>query len=547
MWRSVCALALVAVLAAACSKKTPVPAPGAPQATASAAAPAPATGQEVRLVLHSTTGLDWTGNLDREGQLLAANLYRGLLVMTPDGNHAEPGAAASFEVDPDGTTYTFHLREGERWSDGQPVTAADFLASWKRSLAPGSGSASLASFRLIAGAPDFLEGRASDPASVAIAAPDQRTLTVRLARPFPLFPLAVAGAGFLPIPSHVLAAHPDDWSLPPHAVGNGPWVLAEWKPGQSARLTRNPAWQQEFSAGAPSSVQVSFVPDMDAGDALYRAGRADLVVGMVTMDTVRSLRAEKDPGLLLEPVYCVSYLAANLKRGPLADPNLRHAIHAAIDRERLTLQVLGLGQEPAWGMVPRVFADSQGYPARPAVPLDPQAARAALAKASTKGPVELVYNENAGNRLVAEAVQADLKSTLGLEVRLTGLEWKTFLATVQRGEFDLARYAWCAELPDPAEFVRLFHSEDQNNVGGYADATVDLMLEGLDREIELQARNRLVAEVEARLALEMPAIPLYGTTRVLLVRPCLRGVIPNPLEVLRLDRLDASGCGGPAP
>jgi len=515
-------LALLIALAA-CSREPPPPAPATP-APAAAAAPAP---REVRIVLHEPSTLDWRQGLDTEGTLVALSLHEGLFRWRPDGSGVEPGLATSHELSPDGLTWTFHLRPDATWSDGAPLTSADLLESWRACAAPDARC----------GAPEDVAAwlRAPD----GLSAPDATTLVVRLPTPWPLLPSVLATAPFLPLPRHAASDAPG--ALPFQGVSSGPWRLETYQAGQGARLVPNPRHPRAADRKA-AAIRLRFVQAETSGDDLFRAGDADLVFGMIPIERIRALRAAGAPELVTMPVACTYFLALRVDRPPLSDLRVRRALSAAVDRERLVLQVIGMGQEPLTGIVPTALWRAHGQQPPVEAAYDPTVARAALGDARPAEALPYLLNEGAGNLLIAQAVQRDVAEALGVTLELTTLEWGTLLARVNQGDFAIARMTWCAASPDPAEFVRSFGSKSPDNVFGFADPAVDEAIAALDRAGDLPTRLQAVRAIEARVLEGTPVVPLYSFARALLVRPCLKGLHPNPFDVQRWETLDASAC-----
>lgn len=533
-WRGF-ALGLLSVLAMAC-RGPGVPAASSRQETSTASSPDPSaapTPREFRVVVHAPKTLDWTAGADSETTQLALNLYEGLRAMTPDGKGTVAGAAGDPEVSADGRTLTFRLRDDARWSDGTPVEAADFVEAWTRCLGAGAECGVLEPFEKLLAGPDG-----------GFEAIDARTVRVRLARPHPMLPFALATTAFLPVPRAARAAHPSDWMLPPHAASNGAWRLATYRPGVEAVLEPNPH-HRAASTLKVDRVRVLFVQTLQNADDLFRSGAADLVYGMVPIERVREWRDKGDPRLVVWPAACTYFLALNTERGPTADPAFRRALAAGIDREKLALQVLGMGQTPATG-----FAPPSLWSSPPTAPPDAgfslgrarDAYRASTHAATPATPVPYLLNENAGNRMIAEAVQRDVQETLGVRLDLQALEWGALNDRLANGDFAVARMSWCAAAPDPAELVRPFRSTAPGNPSRYRSAEVDAALDRLAEAPTLAAREALVAEIEALLAADVAAIPLYHYARALLVRPCVKGLVPNAFDLQYFDRVDLSSC-----
>ena len=527
-------LAALVVASVACRGSTSKVEPEAGPAASATARPAPSqASRELRVALHAPKTLDWTAGLDMDGTVLTANLYEGLRVMAPDGKGTVPGAAGEPEVSADGRTWTFRLRDDARWSDGSPVTAADFVAGWTTCLADGAAcGVNEALPRLLA------------PPEGGYRALDDRTLEVRLARPWPLLPFALASTAFLPVPRSVQAAHPSDWMTPPAAVSNGPWRPGAYRPGVDAVL--QPNVHHRAAATLPlDRVRLTFVQTQQNGDDLFRAGALDVLVGRVPIERVRELRAKADPQLVVWPTACTYFLALNTREGPTADPAFRRALAAAVDREKLALQVLGMGQQPAvgfvsptlWAAAPAPATEAAFSPARAR-----EAYRASTHAATPQAPVPYLLNEDAGNRLIAEAVQRDVHETLGVRLELQSVEWAAMLERLKQGAFSVSRMSWCAGAPDPSELVVGFRTGAPDNPSRYSSPEVDAALDRLAEAPTLEAREALVREIEAKLVADVAGIPLYHAARALLVRPCVKGLVPNAFDLMRFERVDLSAC-----
>jgi len=535
-WQTVLLVALGAVLGACRGPRAPegTPSKEAPpvRETPVVASPQP---RELRLAYHEPKTLDWTAGADIETVVLARNLYEGLTVLAPDGKGTQPGAAEAPEISADGRTLLFRLRDDARWSDGAPVTAADFTEAWARCLAPGLDCGVIEPFDKLLTGPDG-----------GFEALDERTVRVRLARADAMLPFALATTAFLPVARAVRTAHATDWVLPPHAVSNGPWRIAAYRPGVEIVLEPN-RHHRGAAALKLDRVRVAFVQTQQNADDLFRSGAVDLVFGRIPIERIRELRAKADPSLVVWPVACTYYLALNTERGVTADLAFRRALAAGIDREKLALQVLGMGQTPATGFSPPVLWQKPPAPQADAG-YSPTRAREVYrgSKHATTPlePVPYLLNEDAGNRLIAEAVQRDVRETLGVQLDLQSLEWGVLNERLARGDFAVARFSQCAAAPDPAELVRQFRSTAPDNPSRYRSPAVDAALDRLAVAPTLQEREAIVTEIEGRLAADVAGIPLYHYARALLVRPCLKGLVANAFDLQPYDRIDLSMCQG---
>ena len=276
-------------------------------------------------------------------------LSEGLLVPNPDGGAPLPAAAERFEISADGLTYTFHLRTAA-WSNGEPVTASDFVASYRRALMPATAAPKANVFFPVKNARAFLTGVLADFSAVGFRAADARTLVITLEKPTPRFPFYVASGPWIPVNPRAVEKFARTWTQPGHYVGNGPFTLAEWSPHQRIVVKKNPGYR-DAAAVSLDEIQFLHFDDGDAEERAYRPGQLD-----VTMDVPRTkleTYARERPAELHHVALAETrFLTFNAQRPPLADARVRRALTLAIDRNKIVERVLLGGQEPTARLVP---------------------------------------------------------------------------------------------------------------------------------------------------------------------------------------------------
>lgn len=421
-----------------------------------------------------------------------ADLYEGLVVYGPDGA-IRPGVAASWESSPDGLTWTFSLRNDARWSDGQPVTADDFVAGFTRVRDP--ATAAPLGF--------LLDGIA------LVAAPDASTLVIALHGPMPQLLSVLAMA--------IASPYRDGEPRPT----NGPFLLESWRPGGPVRLAKNPAFHGAASVQL-DAVEHHPVADPAAELNRFRAGELDLTM-TVPPTSLEALRETHDEALHIAPRLAVYYVAPDLSEAPLDAPAMRQALSMAIDREALA-RLVGRGEQPAYGFVPNGLPGYDGARfgwAELAKNDRESEARRLFEKTGFEGPLRLLYDTGDIHEKVALAVASMWQDVLGLDVELDKREWQHFLATrEQRDEWQLMRFAWTGDYAHPKTFLDLFLTGNPMNLPGYASAEFDrLMGEGS------------YAAAEARLLSDNAVIPLYFYVSKHLVSPEVSGFEANALDV----------------
>ncbi|MEK7414930.1 MAG: peptide ABC transporter substrate-binding protein, partial [Planctomycetota bacterium] len=359
-----------------------------------------------------------------EGRVAMA-LFEGLTSLDPRTLEPRAGVASSWESSADGLDWTFHLRAGERWSDGTPITSETFRASWLRLLDPTTGAAYAELLDMVAGA----EARRTNkgPAdAVGISAPDPLTFKVRLARPCPWLLSVCAFQCLYPVPMHVIAKHGDRWTLAANMVSNGPFIMKEWLPRERIVLVPNPNWRGRNQVRLNSITMLPY-DDTDAAYRLFRQGGLHWMpsIPLPKLDEVRLL-----PEYYVSPYLGSSFYRFNCSKPPFNDKRVRKAFSLAIDRTVITGQVLKAGQKPATWFTPAVA----GYQPPPGLSTDREAARKLLVEAGygpggkTLPRIELFFNSDESNKKVAEAIAAQWEAALGVKVELVNKEWKAYLA-----------------------------------------------------------------------------------------------------------------------
>jgi oligopeptide transport system substrate-binding protein len=459
---------------------------------------------------------------------LVAALFEGLCVLDERTSRPAPAAAARWEVSADGLTYTFHLRPDARWSDGAPVTARDFVESWRRALAPGLGAENAYLLYPLRHAEAINAGRA-DAAQLGAEAVDDRTLRLTLERPTPHLPALTALPVWFPVRLAALAPHgpPDrrttDWTRPGRLVGNGPFTLEEWTPDARLVVARNPHY---WDAAAVRLERIRFLtnPSAETGERAFRAGQVH-VTGSLPPSRLETWRAERPDALREDPFLQSIFLRFNTTRAPFADPRVRRALALAIDRDAIAARVLRGGRRPARSLTP---PDTGGYTARAAVPTDFAAARRLLAEAGFPGgkgfpALELQVRNDQDQPRVAEVLQARWREELGITVTLAQVEQKTWIRNQQTLDYALSTGGWIGDFVDPVTFLGLFVSGGGNNWTGWGDAAYDDLLARAAATADPAARLALFQQAEARLLEQAPVAPLFFGARNFLVHPAVRG------------------------
>ena len=463
------------------------------------------------------------------------DLYEGLTGVSPRGE-VIPAAAERWAVSDDGLEYTFTLREGLRWSNGDAVTAEDFVAGLRRTVDPSTGSGYASMLGVIADA-EAITSRRLPPERLGVEVLDARTLRIRLVAPTPYLPGLLTHAAAYPIHRASLKKYGRDFARVGRLVSNGAYRLAEWTVQSRVVLERNPDYWNDVQTRIDT---VIYYPTEDLNSELkrYRADELDISSAIPTSQAPW-IRVNLGPELHLAPYLGSYYYGFNLTRPPFKDQTaLRRALSMAVDREIIVEKVLHGVALPAYGWVPPGVANYT-----PQAPLwagwtrEQRHAEAqrlyAEAGYSDVRPldVEIRYNTQDDNKRIAVVIAAMWKQTLGVRVTLINEEWKVFLQNRRLKKVTQAfRSSWIGDYDEALAFAEILRSTHGRNDSGYVSERYDALLAQAALEPEPGRRRALLEEAE-RVALgDAPILPIYYYLSKHLVKPNVKGWQDNILD-----------------
>jgi len=462
--------------------------------------------------------------------------FEGLTAVGPDGG-AVPAAADSWTVSSDGLEYRFHLRDGLRWSNGDPVVAGDYVAGMRRLVDPATASPYAQILEPVVNAAAITSGER--PAKdLGVSAPDDRTVVIRLQNPAPYLLGLLAQPGTFPVHGPSLAANGVEYARPGKMVSNGAFTLAEWVVGSHVVIKRN---RNYWNDAATQLEQVHFVHHSDNGTEFrqYRSGELDITY-VVPPPQFKWIKHNLAAELHVSPQLSVYYYGFNLSRPPFKDqPGLRRALSLVIDRDKLTSAVTGRGEAPAYGWVARGVADYTpqqfDYASRPYAERVAEA-RELYAKAgySQDKPlkVEIRYNTGEEHNRLAVAVAAMWKEALGVETTLYAEEFRALLQSIQaRKDTQVFRSSWVGDFNDAYTFLQLLQTGFGINLTGYSNPRYDSLLAEATRQPDAALRRTLLEESERVMLADTPLLPLYFYVNKHLVKPYVQGWTDNVMNV----------------
>ncbi len=461
---------------------------------------------------------------DVTGSAIARDLFEGLLTQKADGTLA-PGVATRWEVSDDKKTYTFHLRDNARWSNGDPVTAQDFVYAWRRAVDPKLASPYSGYMRLmsIENAADIIEGK-KPVEELGVKALDNLTFQVRLSNPLPYFPTMVVHTTTMPTHRATIEKYGDKWTRPGNMVSNGAYTLKEHVLNERLVRVRNPMYWNDKNTIIDKVVAL-VINDENQAFNRYQAGELDMA-GVPTGQYKR-LKKKMPDEVYSVPRLCSYYYALNVEKKPLDDVRVRKALAYAVNRDIITRNILQAGQIPAYTFTPGSTANFEV----PQVPYAKMTQKERDAKArelleqagyGRDNPLEvtILYNTSEGHKKIAIAISQMWKRTLGVKTTLENQEWKTFLNTRDVGDFQIARAAWCGDYNEASTFLELMMSNSEYNDSNYKNPEVDRLME---ESKTMDNPNPNYTRVEEIIAEDFPIIPIYHYTNTFLLKPYLKG------------------------
>ncbi|WP_420860202.1 peptide ABC transporter substrate-binding protein [Marivivens marinus] len=467
---------------------------------------------------------------DVSGSEIIRDLFEGLMNQDADGNLV-PGVATGYTVSDDKMTYTFTLRDNAKWSNGDPVTANDFVYAWRRAASPELASPyswymSLMSIENV----DAVIGGEAPLEDLGVEATDDHTLVVHLSQPLPYFAQMVTHSTTFPVHQATVEAHGTEWTKPGNIVSNGAYVLTEHVPQERSVRERNTMyWDNDNTI----IEKVTALVINDENNALTRFLAGELDRTEVPAGQFPRLQEEHPNEAISFPSLCSYYYMFNLRDGApeaLQDARVRKALSLAINRDVIVDNVLAGGQTAAYTFTPGATA-SFTVPDVPTASMT-QDERNAMAQElmaeAGYGPdnpltTSILYNTSDAHRSIAVAVSQMWKQTLGVEAELANMEWQTYLEARSNGDFQIARGGWCGDYNEASTFLDLMQSESGYNDSKFVNAEVDSLLAEAKTSDD---PNPLYTRVEEIIDAEAPIAPIYHYANVYMMDENLVGSWP---------------------
>ena len=462
------------------------------------------------------------------------DLFEGLVIQDRDGN-ITPGVAESWETE-DNKTFVFHLRKDAKWSNGDPVTADDFVYALRRAVDPKTASPNVWYLKLtkINNIADVAEGKKPLDA-LGVTAVDKHTLRFELDSKVPYFVAMTGHTSMMPVHKANLESSDKPWSDPKQFVGNGAFLLDEWVVNERVELKKNPNY---WDSDDTHLNQVTYIPfeNQNASINRYAVGEVDITSDVPT-HMAQKLQKEYQQAYTAVPLLCTYYYAFNTTRAPFDDVRVRQAVSYSIMRDVVTNGVTQVGNLPAYTFAHEYTA---GFDAtQPEYSQWTQKQRDEKAQqllkeagydASNPLDFKLLYNTSESNKSIAVAIASMLKNNLGAKVELENQEWKSYLVSRRQGDFDVMRASWCGDYNEASTFLSLLRSGSSGNFARYSSEAYDQAMESALSATTEQERQTFYDQAEQALAVDMPIAPIYYYMQARLVRPTVGGFAKNNVE-----------------
>lgn len=471
-------------------------------------------------------------NTSVNGSRITSALVEGLIAYHPtDDNLPEPGVAESWE-NVDSTLWTFHLRKNARWSNGDPVTAHDFVYSYRRMLTPELGAKYAQLLYIIKNGREYNTGKLRDFSQVGVKALDDYTLQLTLAGPTPHLLNLIKHPTWYPVHAPTIEAYggigkPDSNWTRENFVGNGPYQLKTWIINKTIEVERNPYY---WDADKVSIKEIHFLPidDISTEDQVFNSGRLHYQ-NTVPSDMIPIYVKENDPYFRSEPWIATYYYSLNVTDPVLADKRVRQALSLAINRRAIVKRVMKGGQDIALSLTPDGI---KGYQPPKLERFNPNKARQLLAEAGYPNgegfpTLKFIFNTSEQHKQVAEAIQQMWLNVLGIKISLENQVWKSFIETRNNLDFQVARNGWIGDYVFPDTFLSMYRTGDGNNNTGWGDPRYDQLITDSITEPDSAKRLEMLHEAETILLEAQPIIPLFHYNRIYRIDPAVKGWYPK--------------------
>lgn len=468
---------------------------------------------------------------------IVSSLFEGLVIPDPKTLAPVPGVATSWDVSSDGLSYTFHIRSNARWSNGDPVTAHDFVFASKRILSPALAAEYAYMQFCIENGEAFNKKQIDDFSKVGIKALNDTTLQIKLGKPTPYFLSLLYHHSWFPVHKSTIEKfgpfdkRATNWTRPENFVGNGAFTLKEWRVNEVIRVVKNVHY---WDSATVKLQEIRFFPieNQQTEEREFQTGKLH-VTSNCPLAKIDWYKKNKPEVLRIDPYLGTYFYLVNIAKPPLNDVRVRKALALSIDKKKIVENILKAGQLPGICFTP---PNTAGYTCSVSVNFDTIEAKRLLIEAGY-GPnkpfpeISILYNTSEQHQIIAQAIQQMWKDHLGIKVGLINQEWKVYLASTHSKNYEIARMGWIGDYNDPNTFLDMWLTGGGNNRAGFSNASYDSLINLASMTEEQPTRYSYFQKAEKILLDNMPILPIYFYTNVYLKDTKVKGWEQNILNL----------------
>ncbi|SDM53770.1 peptide ABC transporter substrate-binding protein [Sediminibacillus halophilus] len=469
------------------------------------------------------------------------NLMEGLTRLGQD-HQPEAATAESWDISDDGLEYTFHIRDNAKWSNGDDVTADDFVYAWTRLLDPEEGFSSAFLGYFIKGGEAFNSGEGSAD-DLGLEAVDEKTFKVTLEAPTGFFLNVISNPAFFPVNKAVAEENPEWYAEADTFVANGPFKLSEWNHDSDFTMVKNDQYWDKDTVKL-DEVHWAMVNEVNTEYQMFQSG--DLDTSEIPADLAEDL-LDSDQ-VVIDPQAGTQFYRFNVNKEPFQNVKIRKALAMAVNQDEIVEYVTKKGEKPARGFVSYGFEDPSGNDFRETngdlVEYDPEQAKELLKEGMEEEgydelpPITLTYNTSDDNKKIAETVQQRFQQDLGIEITLENAEWNVFLQDQKDLKHQLSRSSFLADYGDPINFLESFVTDSSMNRTGWSNQEYDDLIAQAKEEADEEKRWELMYNAEKVLFEEMPIVPVNFYNQVFLHKDNVSGIVRHPVGYMELKWAD---------
>ena len=464
-------------------------------------------------------------------------LIEGLVGCHPTDQSKEvPGMADRWKHNDDYSIWTFHIGEDRKWSNGDPVTAQDFVFSYKRILTPTFGAQSVDHLFVMKGAEDYFKEKITDFDQVGVKALDDHTLRIELVGPTPYLLSLLQHYTWFPVnPKTILkfgriSDRDTKWTLPENYVGNGPFKLKRWRHNDVIEMVRNPFYWDAATVKL-NGINFYLIESQNTEDRAFQAGQLHKTCGL-QLDKVPYYRLKRLEYLRIDPWQGVYFYRLNVERKPLDNPKVRLALNLAVDQEAIVKNITRQNEQPATSFTPPGMGD---YQTLKVMTYDPDKARQLLAEAGYPGGKEfpkfnILISTSEAHRTIAEAIQQMWKEELHINVGIENQENRVWIDTQRNMNYDIIRSGWIGSFMDPVTFLDMWTTGNGNNNTHWGDPKYDELIHQAARTGDAKVRLDLLRQAEELFLSKLPVVLVYWYTQGYLMQPSVKNWNPLVLD-----------------